>query len=210
MPARRRRMQRSRDLAEVAQRRLDGETPGAIAHALGRSLSSTYRLLSLLEEQWRDACRPSCRLEAALQLAALDLLRSTLLEAFVVSAEPQTVTTITRREGYRPSLRTRTQRTSRDGNPRILGLISCCLQERATLLGLYDAAQRSTSPVLGIDISPLRPLTEVPDAELMAELARRFELVELFRAPDRPPRFLAREHRPRREAEGTEGHAGPP
>src|SRR5271157_101318 len=93
-----RNLKRSRDLAEIARRRLAGESAARIAEALGLSPSQVSRYIAQLQADFQKEAELDLAALRSRQAAALELMMGELWLAWEISKEPRVTTRTTVRE----------------------------------------------------------------------------------------------------------------
>jgi hypothetical protein len=177
----------SRDLAEIARRRLAGESSATIAEALGLSPSQVSRYLARLQDDFLGEAELDLAAVRVRQVAALGLIERELWDAFEISKEPHVITRTTVREGWCPFASRSRRSEARAGSPVILRLITRTAAHRAELLGLYP--KKGEPPRYGgVAREKAWPLAAVNVNLILAELQRRYRIIDVWRREPPPPR----------------------
>lgn len=190
-----RRLKRSWELAEVARRKLAGESLATTGEALDLSPSQVSARLAQLKRQWAEEAEVDKRLVRGQDLTTLKYVERELWKAFEVSEQPLVTIRATTREGDHPYRREGIEKKSRVGSDKIMGVITQAKMLRAHVYGLYPekAAAACPSPA---PAAPVPPLAHVDSDRIFAELERRYGVIEiwaqeaLLRIPgELPPEF---------------------
>lgn len=135
MAANRGRLQREKDLSDLARRYLKGETQAEIAASLGVNQSTISRDIRTLQKRWIASATSAFDAALAEQLAKIDELERTYWEAWQNSLSRE-VTTSRKKEGAGEGTEASIRRETRDGNPAFLEGVRWCIERRCKLLGL--------------------------------------------------------------------------
>jgi hypothetical protein len=133
----RNKLQRERDLVELAERYLHGESQCSIAVALHVSPATICRDLRCLQKRWQHQANIDFDKKRAEQLAKIDELERTYWFGWNNSLKRE-ITITEKREGSNDESESRAliRRESRDGNPSFLEGVFRCIERRCKLLGL--------------------------------------------------------------------------
>lgn len=197
MPSHKRsKIQRERDLVEIARRYLRGESQRKIALALGVTRQQIQYDLREIRARWREQAVVDFEQAIIEQLARIDQLEREYWEQYELSKAGKAKKIITV-SGKRPKQLkqpkqeddssdnqkgiervTQTSITEETpGDPRYLQGVQWCIQERARLLGLY-APDRIDITAKGREVSlpkppDIREVLETADGTLIPELMIR-------------------------------------
>lgn len=143
--AKRSRLERERDLAEVARRHVQGEREWQIAEALGVSQQQVSYDLRTLQGRWREAAGADIAAHKAQELARIDHLEEVYWQRWAESLKQRQVTSTSRRvRGAGPGQAAPVEEAAsvrteqRDGNPAFLAGVQWCIDRRCKLLGLDE------------------------------------------------------------------------
>ena len=177
-----RRIKRSWELAEIARRKLAGESLATIGKALGLSPSQVSARLAQLKRQWTEETEVDKKLVRVQDLGALKRVERELWAASEVSEQPRVTTRTTVREGLRPYARRSVETTHREGSPKIAVIIAQAKMLRAEILGLYpeEPTRPRRSTASGERALPALPLAHIDTNLIFAELKRRYGVAEVW------------------------------
>lgn len=169
---------------QVVELYLQGTAQGAIAEQLGISQSTVSDDLKAVRKLWRESSIRDFDELRSMELEKIDLIEREAWAAWKRSQKPAQSATVT---GEGAAERRRKSMKNQVGDPRFLILISQCIGQRRSLLGL--------------DVLPAAaPIEESFDANLTPEL-RRERVVALI---------TAIRERDRDRAAGTDAASGQP
>lgn len=135
MAANRDRLQREKDLSDLARRYLRGETQADIAHSLRVNQSTISRDIKALQKRWRAEAITDFDAARAEQLAKIDELERTYWEAWQKSLVRE-MRSSRKKEGAGAGSEALVRTETRDGNHAYLEGVRWCIERRCKLLGL--------------------------------------------------------------------------
>lgn len=138
-------VQRERDLADIAQMYLQGKTQVEIAEKLEISQQQVSYDLKILQDRWRKAALRDLDTAKAEQLAKIDELEREYWRAWEESKETyESSVTEKVTAGETSRLKAYLRKEDRVGDPRYLAGVQWCIERRCKLLGL-DAPEQVRS-----------------------------------------------------------------
>jgi hypothetical protein len=140
----RRRLERERDLRDVAALYLHGLTQHEIAQRLSVSRQQIGYDLKLLQQRWQESALADFNAKKAAELAKVDELERTYWEAWERSCQTREVsTTEITQASEAPAEDTRrkagVRKEPRDGNPEFLRGVERCIELRCKITGAFAA-----------------------------------------------------------------------
>ncbi len=172
-----RRLKRSWELAEIARRKLAGESRFTIGEALGLSPSQVSARLAQLKRQWIEEARVDVERVRAWDLVALDHVERELWDAFEVSQQPRVTIRTTARKGDHPYSRELIEKKTRESSTKIMTVITQAKRLRAHMFCLYPEKAAAPRPSPALEAPPL---AHIESDRIFAELERRYGVIEVW------------------------------